>query len=198
MKLKDISAILRAGRQIYIFEGKDCQWLGDGCCAYPIYGLPRMEDYNLSMLLDISDKHWERYNVQTVDFPVDESDNVHGELQLVDVGMSISYKETVVIPLIGGRSLFYIRPKYLKPFKDGGNYSYFARRAKNNSWVIAVKEGFIVRAIISPYDIVSDDFVDKLANVHSLSIDILSRKQEEKQKNIEINNFMNLKFEEGC
>ncbi len=197
MKLKDISAILRAGRTIIIFEGKDCQWLGDGCCAYPMYGLPRMEEFNLSVLLDIPDKHWERYNVRDAEMPIDESDNVPDEYQLTDIGVSVSYKETVAIPLIGKRNLFYIQPKYLKPFRDGGSYSYYARTTKDGRCVIAVKEGFILRGLISPYDLVSDDYIDKLNTVCSLSLDILSRKREEKQRSIEVKNFMNMTFAES-
>lgn len=197
MKLKDISAILRAGRKIYIFEGGDCQWLGDGCCAYPIYGLPRMEEFNLSVLLDISDKHWEKYSVQSAELPLNVSDNDIDEFQLADIGISMSYRETVAIPLIGNHSLFYIQPKYLRPFRDGGSYSYYARKTKNGRYVIAVKEGFILRGIISPYDFVTEEYVDKLNTVLRLSHDILSQKREEKQKNIEFRNFMNMTFAEN-
>lgn len=197
MKLKDIAAILRAGRIIYIIEGKDGQWLGDGCCAYPIYGLPHMEQDNMRTLLDIPEKQWDRYNVINKRFLFDESDNALDEFQLADIGVSLSHLGTVAIPLVGNRKLFYILPKYIKPFQDGKSYSYFARKTSDGNYNIVVKEGFLLRGVIVPYDIVNEKFIDTLELVCSLSRDILSKKRDDKLRSMEIKNFMNMEFAEG-
>lgn len=197
MKLKDIASILRAGRTINILEGKDCQWLSDGFAAYPIYGLPHMEEKNMTALLDIPENKRELYNVQPGKLPFDESDNCPDEFQLSDSGITIVYRGTAVIPLIGNHKLFYVRLRYLKPFfSDKESYTYYARKT-DGGCSVAVKEGFILRAVIAPYDIVYEEFTDLLGTIYNRSLDILSEKKEEKLRRIELQRFMNEQFTEG-
>ncbi|MBQ8181978.1 MAG: hypothetical protein IJ010_08430 [Ruminococcus sp.] len=193
MKLKDVSALLRAGRTIIIQKGKDCQWIGDGFSAYPMYGLPYMEEQNLRPLLDIPENKWDSYRINSMPLPFTEDDNTPQEFALSDMGVDINYKGTVLTLLIGNRKLFFVQPKYLKPLQDVSDRSYFARKLENDTYVIAVKEGFILRAVIMPYNnIVDEMFIDTMKTIYSLSADILIANKDEKSRRDELDRFMEL------
>lgn len=191
MKLKDISAILRARSMIRIFNGENCQWFSDGSACYPIYGLPEMDDKSLRVLLDISEDKWQKYNVLIADLPFSEQDNYSGEFELHNIGMVLNYKGIEVIPLVGNYKMFFVQSKYLKPiFRDVNDYHYYARQMQSGEYMIAVKLGFILGAVIMPFDIVNDEFVECLKMMHERSIYLLNEKKQREADDLNMQNFL--------
>ncbi len=192
MKLKDVSALLRSGRTIIISEGRDCQWIGDGSAAYPMYGLPAMKKENLPVLLDIPESKQDSYTIQNTVLPFSEDDNTLNEYEITDLKTDINYRGVTLSVFVGSGRLFFVKPKYLKPLGDMPDRRYFAR-ISNGTYAIAVKEGFFLRAVIMPFvNIVDEDFVAVMKTIYSLSADILISNKEELEKQEEQASVMNM------
>lgn len=196
MKLKTVLQLLKAKRRIILYESDDGQWIGDGSAAFPLHGLPHMKQENLRSLLDITEKQFAQMDVSSERMPFSTEDNVIGEIMLTHCGMVIHYRGYELIPLTSGAKIYYVQSGYIKPFGGIDDISYDVRKLENGSEYIAVKEGFLLRAVIAPFDAVTDEFVGVLNKIYGLSMNVLSEKREQHRQNIERSEFQNLAFEE--
>ena len=193
MKLKTVLQLLKAKRRIILYESDDGQWIGDGSAAFPLHGLPHMKQENLRSLLDVTEKQFAQMDVSSERMPFSTEDNVIGETMLTHCGMVMHYE---LIPLTSGAKVYYVQSGYIKPFGGIDDISYDVRKLENGSEYIAVKEGFLLRAVIAPFDAVTDEFVGVLNKIYGLSMNALSEKRERNRQNIERSEFQNLAFEE--
>ena len=196
MKLKTVLQLLKAKRRIILYESDDGQWIGDGSAAFPLHGLPHMKQENLRSLLDVTEKQFAQMDVSSERMPFSTEDNVIGETMLTHCGMVMHYRGYELIPLISGAKVYYVQSGYIKPFGGIDDISYDVRKLENGSEYIAVKEGFLLRAVIAPFDAVTDEFVGVLNKIYGLSMNALSEKRERHRQNIERSEFQNLAFEE--
>lgn len=61
MKLKKVAALCGSANAFCLFDRVDgdgvvTQWLGDGCCAFPLHGLPVLSEPELYRMFDVSEK----------------------------------------------------------------------------------------------------------------------------------------------
>lgn len=196
MKLKTVLQLLKAKRRIILYESDDGQWIGDGSAAFPLHGLPHMKQENLRSLLDVTEKQFAQMDVSSERMPFSTEDNVIGETMLTHCGMVMHYRGYELIPLTSGAKVYYVQSGYIKPFGGIDDISYDVRKLENGSEYIAVKEGFLLRAVIAPFDAVTDEFVGILNKIYGLSMNALSEKRERHRQNIERSEFQNLAFEE--
>lgn len=167
MKLSKIWALLKQRKKVIVMQGSDCQWIGDGYAAYPIYGnFPEITESTAQMLLDVGDKAWNNfsYEVKSIQ-PFDESDVVKGEIMLEPVQMSLIFMCEELIPLTAGDYIFYIPERHVKPFADCSCTFYYRPKDK----LIAVKEGMLLRGVINPVYCSTDVFTQTLKKMASLT-----------------------------
>lgn len=196
MKLKTVLQLLKAKRRIILYESDDGQWIGDGSAAFPLHGLPTMKQENLRSLLDVTEKQFAQMDVSSERMPFSTDDNVIGEIMLTHCGMVMHYRGYELIPLTSGAKIYYVQSGYIKPFGGIDDISYDVRKLEDGSEYIAVKERFLLRAVIAPFDAVTDEFVGILNKIYGLSMNALSEKRERHRQNIERSEFQNLAFEE--
>lgn len=65
MKIKKIVSICIGTGRFVLFDrisknGEITQWLGDGSAAYPLDGLPILDEESLCAIFDIPEKKWEK------------------------------------------------------------------------------------------------------------------------------------------
>lgn len=197
MKLKTVLQLLKAKRRIILYESDDGQWIGDGSAAFPLHGLPSMKPENLRSLLDVTEKQFAQINVSSENAPFSTEDNVIDEMILKHLGMTINYMGHELIPLISETKIYYIQSGYIKPFGGVDDISYDVRKLENGSECIAIKEGFLLRAVIAPFDAVKDDFISILSKIYNLSMEAMSAGKERERQKIERNEFGNMNFEEA-
>ena len=61
MKLKKVAALCSSANAFCLFDRVDgdgvvTQWLGDGCCAFSLHGLPVLSEPELYRMFDVSEK----------------------------------------------------------------------------------------------------------------------------------------------
>ncbi len=171
MKLKQIEAILKAEKTIIVSETSACQWLGNGAAFYPVYNLPKLTKDNIFTMFDITEEKRDKFYFEDGD----DSE------QLLERGAIAFYAQGRTLePLKTSQGIAFINTRYLKPFSDiDAGYELYERTTAQGKPYIAVKSGFMLLGIISPYDLVNETFINNLDEILKLSRIALFNKQKD-------------------
>ena len=125
MKLKKVISLCHQRKTFRLFDkisenGEIVQWMGDGCAAYPLNGLPILDEETLCAVFDISEKQLKNTSVQRLTMPdaLNVGDTDPDERVLKDDDFSITYGGTEVLPLRTRTGIIFIQKKYLAPLED--------------------------------------------------------------------------------
>ena len=181
MKLKQIEAILKAEKTIIVSETPSCQWLGNGAAFYPVYNLPKLTQDNIFTMFDIAEDKRDKFYFEERELPsfINFEDGDESE-EMLDRGSIAFYAQGRTLePLKTSQGIAFINTRYLKPFTDSqAGYELYERTDKLGRPYIVVKSGFVLLGVISPYDLVSESFVQTLEEILNLSKVTLFNKQE--------------------
>lgn len=171
MKLKKIASLCAKTKCIFLYDvpdgyGNISQWIGDGAACYPITGLPYLEQDNIYAMFDLTDKQADKYFFKHVSAPegISFEDYEPGEHQLSDGYLSIVYGGITMKPFQTRAGIKFVRGKHLAPIEDLMDVTvFFERKDAGGGTYIVAKTGFMIGAIILPYDeVFSDRFVSEL------------------------------------
>lgn len=161
MKLSKLWALLKASKYITKWEGSDTEWLSDGRAFYPVYGLPTLTEQALRTMLDVDEDKWTGYHYREEgELPFSDLDNFQDDEELHVSKVTFTVWDVEFLALTKGLDIYLISTKRLKPLDSGGLSFYF------RDGYIAVKEGMVLRAVITP-EIIIDDMV--LAELMSIA-----------------------------
>lgn len=181
MKLKQIEAILKAEKTIIVSETPACQWLGNGAAFYPVYNLPKLTQDNIFTMFDIAEDKRDKFYFEERELPsfINFEDGDESE-EMLDRGSIAFYAQGRTLePLKTSQGIAFINTRYLKPFTDSqAGYELYERTDKLGRPYIVVKSGFVLLGVISPYDLVNENFVQTLEEILNLSKVTLFNKQE--------------------
>ena len=161
MKLSKLWALLKASKYITKWEGSDTEWLSDGRAFFPVYGLPTLTEQALRTMLDVDEDKWTGYHYREEgELPFSDLDNFRDDEELHASKVTFTVWGVEFLTLTKGLDIYLISTKRLKPLDSGGLSFYF------RDGYIAVKEGMVLRAVITP-EIIIDDMV--LAELMSIA-----------------------------
>ena len=173
MKFKKIAALCNKAKNFALYDkqdsaGKVSQWLGDGCAAYPLHGLPLLDEDSLCKMFDITEK--KRDNLLLTRLAWDEGISVDdtdpGEIAAEEMELGVICNGRELIPLMGREGIIFIDSKYLSPLEEEmGMLRMFERKTADKRTYIAVKAGLLIRAVIFPVEAVNDKFIDSLRDM---------------------------------
>ena len=171
MKIKSIAAICKKNKNIAIFERYSddgdilTQYIGDGSAVYPVIGLPPLDAESLLTIFDVPEKDRDNYFVKTLGIPAGISfeDTDATERQVEREGISIIYSGRTLKPIHTTRGLVFIESRYLAPVADVLDVlELYERRTTDGAPYIVAKAGFLLQAVIMPYDVINQQFVESL------------------------------------
>lgn len=194
MKIKNIAAICKKNKYAVIYErygesGGVIQYIGDGAAAYPVTGLPALDKESLLTIFDVPEKQREDWFVQVAGIPSEISfeDMDANEKPVEREAISIAYSGRTLKPLQTRRGLVFIESRYLSPVSDILDVLELYERITpgGTPYIVApyivAKAGFLLQAVIMPYDVISQQFVDNLKRLTEqcvLSLDLREREKE--------------------
>lgn len=187
MKLKKVASICGQAGRFYLMDQSDkngevvCQWLGDGCAAYPIAGLPYMDMDNICAMFDIPEKKQEKCILRHNQAPggICWEDADPKERQLDDPDIRVRYEGRELLPLHTSRGMIFIREQYLLPLDRLDYMRLYERESKDGTVYVVAKVGMIIQAVIMPTDVVTDSFVDKMDELTRMCHIALTKKSYE-------------------
>ena len=188
MKIKSIAAICKKGKQVVLFNRHESggtlqQYIGDGMTAYPVSGLPELDEESILTIFDVPEKQREDWFVRVRDVPegINFEDTDANEKMIERDNLSIIFSGHTLKPLQTRRGLGFIQSRYLSPVSDVLDVlELYERFTPNGTPYIVAKAGFLLQAVIMPYDVITAGFVERLQRLASdcaFALDL--RRQEE-------------------
>lgn len=182
MKIKSIAAICKKNKNIAIFERYSndgdilTQYIGDGSAVYPVVGLPQLDKESLLTIFDVPEKDRDNYFVKTLGVPAGISfeDTDETERHVEREGISIIYSGRTLKPIRTTRGLVFIESRYLSPVADVLDVlELYERRTAAGAPYIVAKAGFLLQAVIMPYDVIRIEFraIGAVTNPVLLNVD---------------------------
>jgi hypothetical protein len=173
MKIKKIVDICRQSGRVLLCEGKECQWLGDGAAAYPLYGLPRFDENTLYETYDITDKQAEKIFFTHADgLPsgIEFSDAANSEMLIEGSIFTFFYGGKKVRGYPTSQGIAFLDMKYLAPFADvdSSDIKLYERYNANKRLYFAIKIGLCLAGVIMPIDIVDEGLMRQLEKLYAL------------------------------
>lgn len=192
MKIKSIAAICKKGKQVLLFNrygsgGTLQQYIGDGITAYPVSGLPELDEESVLTIFDVPEKQREDWLVRVRNIPegINFDDTDESESMIEQSNLSIVFSGKTLKPLQTRRGLVFIESRYLSPVSDVLDVlELYERFTSSGTPYIVAKAGFLLQAVIMPYDVINADFVERLqrlAQQCAVSLDL--RRQEQAAEN---------------
>lgn len=177
MKLKKVAALCNSVNIYRLHDkvdstGEIAQWLGDGCATYPLHGLPYMEEDSLYRMFDVTEKKQDKaYFIHEAMPEGINVDDVSATDQIAeDMGVTISYGGTVLLPLRYTGGILFIQSKYLGPLEDQADFlQLYVRRTESGGRYVVAKTGMLIAGIIYPYNAVQESFVQQLEEVAAMT-----------------------------
>ena len=190
MKIKSIAAICKKGKQVVLYNryesgGTLQQYIGDGMTAYPVSGLPELDEESILTIFDVPEKQREDWLVRVMPAPdgINFDDTDANEKMIERDNLSIIFSGKTLKPLQTRRGLVFIQSTYLSPVSDVLDVlELYERFTPNGTPYIAAKAGFLLQAVIMPYDVINAGFVERLQRLArdcAFALDL--RRQEEEQ-----------------
>ena len=144
------------------------QYIGDGSAVYPVVGLPQLDKESLLTIFDVPEKDRDNYFVKTLGVPAGISfeDTDETERHVEREGISIIYSGRTLKPIRTTRGLVFIESRYLSPVADVLDVlELYERRTAEGAPYIVAKAGFLLQAVIMPYDVINQQFVESLQSL---------------------------------
>lgn len=192
MKIKSIAAICKKGKEVILFNRRGSggtlqQYIGDGMTAYPVSGLPELDEESVLTIFDVPEKQREGWLVRVQDVPegINFDDTDENESMIEQDGLSIVFSGKTLKPLQTRRGLVFIQSRYLSPVSDVLDVlELYERFMPNGTPYIVAKAGFLLQAVIMPYDVIHADFVERLQRLaQECAYSLAIRQQEEAAEN---------------
>lgn len=173
MKIKSIAAICKKRKCVFLYDkkGEDytSQWVSDGSAIYPIINIPYMETDNLCTIFEFTEKQQKDFMIRHAAIPegISLEDTDYTEKILQSDNISISYAGRLLKPLYTSKGMIFIDSNYLSPLVDIWSImELYERTAQSGQTYIVAKSGFLLYAVIMPYEVLNETFlkaVEKLA-----------------------------------
>ncbi len=182
MKIKSIAAICKKAKRVMILNhcsstGTVTQFIGDGVAYYPVYDLPLLDEESVLTIFDIPEKqreNWTTMCVEPAGLHLEDTDT--GEYFLEELGVYFALNGVQVKPFRAKGGVIFVDSKYLAPFSDVWDIvQFFERRLDSGQPYVVAKAGFMMQAVIMPFQVQETSLVQEL---HKLMQLISSNKEE--------------------
>lgn len=186
MKFSSIAGICKKDKTVVLYEASDAggiQWIGNGMAAYPVYGLPYLTEESVFTIFDIQEKQRGGWAFKRDKLPkgICFEDNDDSEKPVMENKFTIMYAGCTFKPLHTNNGIVFVESRYVNPLGDVLDAMEFYERTSSASGMsyIVAKVGFLLQAVIFPFDIVNDEFVKHISLLADKCRTMYDRKQEE-------------------
>ena len=166
MKFTDIAKVAKRDKVCYIMTDLDGgQWVNTMAAVYRLEGLPQMNSDDFLNLLGVPENKKNKWEIGDM---MDEAGLTKtdrpGEIELTadPAGISVFYNSMCMTPFYTPDGVLWMDEDLLEPVrKMDSKYLAFFLRGEKGRRMVAVKDGLILVAVISPV-VMNDDFMDKI------------------------------------
>lgn len=172
MKLKAIATLFKQNKRLIIQTDEyGNQWVCNGYAMYLIQGIPKITPEIMLRIFDIPTDDCSKWHCQETDMPetIDFSDSTPEETEIQPFDISIEWRRDRFILFKSGLLIYAIKYNYLKPLMGKEYLKFYQRTDIDGNFILAVKIGFDLKAIIMPNHIHKDEgFSSQIAGIARL------------------------------
>ena len=170
MKFNKIIAICKKSKTFIIHTTDDgeLQWLSNGYACYPLHGHPLYDEESIFNVASMTDKQAEKclYTESTMPKELNADDIADDEQEVQELFPQFYVGGSLMMPVSTSEGLKFINRGYLAPIEDEESYQIYERHNKRGIYFV-IKAGMFVKAIVTESDIISEKFVESIADIHS-------------------------------
>ena len=173
MKLKTIATLFAKNKHLMLINDNDGQqWVSNGFAIYKLQGLPKMSTDNVLRIFDIPPEKQPQWLCSESDEfeNLSLADSYDGDLEVDQHPLKVEwYDGDKFWNFYHEGRIYAINEKYIKPLMDeAGGITFWKRETKSGAFCLAVRNGFMVIAIIMPARLHQDEvFVSTIRQVAS-------------------------------
>lgn len=173
MKIKKVESILKSSKTIITIKSNDsCQWIGNGAAFYPVNNLPTLTKENIFAMFDIPENKQDKFYFEERELPealcFEDTDATERILDRSEYAINTQGRN--LEPLKTSQGISFIDKRLLSPFeKEESGYEIYERTSTSGGVYFAIKSGFLLLGVVGSYDLISDNFIEKLEILLSLS-----------------------------
>ncbi len=188
MIIKKIIDICKKHGGVYLYDTPEEQWISDGFALYPLFGLPKFDECTLCQTYDITDKQRDKIHFKhEASLPKCFSfKDVEASETVCDEGpMYLSSAGRGIVPYMTSQGIVFIDASYLAPLADTKEamLQVYERYNAAGQMYFAIKSGFMLLALIMPYDCINEQFVKNLEVLHTqCSVALFNKRSKEKSE----------------
>ena len=167
MEIKKIISMCKKSGQLLLIDNGGDQWISDGFALYPLVNMPPFDEETVCRAYDISESKASKMRIEMrpkIPTGYDISDDVENE-------SPCDYEEPMfggLVPVQTSQGMMFIKGQYLTPFKGMPEdmIRIFERYSESVGIYFAIKVGFVLSAIVMPYDCINDSLVNRMERVY--------------------------------
>lgn len=183
MEIKKIISLCKKSGALILYENEGEQWISDGYALFPLSNMPLFDEETICRTYDISEKKAAKMTIRH-ELKMPGNISVAGD---VDGEMPCEFDDELferVVPIQTTRGQMFIQKRYLAPFCDtpADMLYLFERHTPNGGTYFAVKVGFQLMGLISPYECVNEGFVERIRRVYEQCEVALQNRKERERK----------------
>ena len=188
MKIKKIiDKCKREGLMFLYTDENAVQWICDGRSIYPLYNLPQFDFDSLCNLYDVNEKQKEKIRfTEKAELPsrFDFSDVVPSETFCERQGLRIISGGRVLVPYQTTLGIAFFDNADFSPIEiiNGNELEVYERFNAVGEQYFTVKSGFMLQAVILPYECINDYFVKNLKIMYQQSEMRLENEEQENEE----------------
>ena len=185
MRFNRIIALCKKSNNFIIFTTDDLQWLSNGHAAYPLHGHPVYGEESIFKVASMTDKQAEKCIYQNTPMPerICTDDLTDAEQAVQELSPQIYFGGGLMLPVSTSEGLKFINRAYIRPIEDEEDYRIYERNNERGLYFV-IKSGMLIRAIVMPSEIISEELVNSIADIHS-QIETAFAINKEKKKTLE-------------
>jgi len=157
MKISKIASLCKRNKHLDTYVDRNGQqWIGNGVAMYCVQGITPMKENDLLSIFEVPERQrdfWTCSELGPMDGPLSEidfQDEVQDDTVLVHGILSLNWRDKTYWLLQNENEIFAINRDYATPLIDEPDYLTYHKRPTKEGFVIAVKSGLFLKAIIAP------------------------------------------------
>lgn len=172
MKMKALVKLCKsAGYVMAATDDEGTQWMGDGRCLFPLYGMPFFSQESFCKTFEITEKQQEKIIFrfgEGVPAMIETTDSCDEERVIQEVNIRLGTDKGNVIPYMTRDGIRFMDTGYMTPLADiKDELTVYERISESGDVYFAVKVGFMLKAIILPTDILDQKFIEQISDLAS-------------------------------
>lgn len=170
MLIKKLIALCKQRKILNVYNDSSVQYISDDRCFYPIFKDFEFNSTSLCQIYDINKDKMFLSDHAELPSGISGKDSMDGEKECEVLPIQLFFQNGLYLALKSDNGIAFIKKDLLSPLSDEEqtDIAIYERKLGETSFYYAVKIGLLLRAIVLPTQILTDDSLSNIKNFAQL------------------------------